>query len=167
MLGEGTQAQAAPTEEGLVMANKLQPGSRASRALALLARHPDGLLTPQIAQALGEYPWALVALAQVLRREEGRGSVTSTRQGPGTTVLWRITSDGESLAGDQGTMPAKTRAQQIRAYFDLLMKLAQDAEGARREDLLNRIERTLAAMEAEVHAAKRERCGTGWPAIAA
>ena len=43
----------------------------------------------------------------------------------------------------------RTRAQQLRAYFDLLVRLAQGAEGERLADLLSRIERTLTVMEAE------------------
>ena len=43
----------------------------------------------------------------------------------------------------------KTRAQHLRAYFDLLMRLAQRAEGERLTGLLSRMERTLSAMEAQ------------------
>lgn len=61
---------------------------------------------------------------------------------------------------------AKTRAQQIRDYFDLLMRLARGAEGERRDDLFDRIERAIAMGEAEAKRQQRAhvRCGTGWPA---
>lgn len=37
--------------------------------------------------------------------------------------------------------------EQVSAYFRLLIKLADTAEGERREDLFNRIERTIAFAE--------------------
>lgn len=85
------------------MSGKLQPGSRGSRALDVLAGHPDGLLTPQIAQALGDYPHALIYVAEALRRQEAHGHVTAAKACPGATILWRITEKGRHYACGVGT----------------------------------------------------------------
>jgi hypothetical protein len=81
------------------MSGKLQPGSRASRALAVLAEHPDGLLTTQIAELLGEYPWGLNEICRVLRIRERNGQVTATRRAHGASVHWKLARFSERLAG--------------------------------------------------------------------
>jgi hypothetical protein len=58
--------------------------------------------------------------------------------------------------------PVKTRAQQLREYFELLVRLAEKAEDKqRRDDLFDRIERTLKAIEGEDRPPVP--CGLGWP----
>ena len=67
-------------------------------------------------------------------------------------------------AGRQYPPPvvARTRAQQLRAYFDLLMRLTQKARGEQLNDLFDRLERTLTEIDAED--ARPIPCGLGWPA---
>ena len=77
------------------MSGRATPSSRGTRALAALEGQPSGLLTPEIARLLGEYPWALVEIARALRQHEARGRVTRTQPGPGTTVRWKITERGQ------------------------------------------------------------------------
>lgn len=56
----------------------------------------------------------------------------------------------------------KTRAEQLRAYFGLLMRLAEHAEDKqRRDDLFDRIERTLCEIGTEE--ARLVPSGLGWP----
>ncbi len=58
-----------------------------------------------------------------------------------------------------------TRMGQLCAYCDLLLRLAEKAEDRQRQGLFDRIERTLAEIDAEAARQHRvpARCGTGWP----
>lgn len=72
------------------MSGKLQPGSRASRALAVLAEHPGGLSTPEIARMLDEYPWGMNEILKVLRVQERNKRVAGTRSRHGAAVHWKL-----------------------------------------------------------------------------
>jgi hypothetical protein len=80
--------------------------TRTARALAVLAAHPDGLSTPQIAQILGEYPQAMVALRSALVKQEDRGNVTGTYiRGYRLVNHWKITEQGRKLVSAAKVTP--------------------------------------------------------------
>ena len=90
------------------MPGKMQPGSRTARALTVLAEHPDGMVTTDIAKALGDYPWSQSELAARLRRQERLGNVTARKPCPGATIFWKITDRGRAVAAAlSGTQPGE------------------------------------------------------------
>lgn len=74
------------------------PRGMAARILPILAEHPGGLLTEEVAALLGETSRKHVV--EALRHNERRGSVSAQRRGQGVTVIWRITEQGLSKVRD-------------------------------------------------------------------
>jgi predicted RNase H-like HicB family nuclease len=71
------------------------PSGLAARVLPVLAVHPAGLLTEEIAALIGEPSRKHVV--EALRYNEKRGRVSAQRRGQGVTAIWRITAAGADL----------------------------------------------------------------------
>lgn len=84
------------------------PNGLAARILPILAAHPEGLLTEQVAALAGGSSRKHVV--EALRYSEKRGRVLAQRRGQGVTNIWRIT--------DQGTQWCRDREYERYAYGD-------------------------------------------------
>lgn len=102
---------------------------RTRMLLQILARHPEGLTTPQLARAFGEasLPWSRVLkqCGTAMRRHERLGRAVNVGTVPaqrGRAVMWQITADGAAwlasralaaLQNAQDTQEAQTHASDL------------------------------------------------------
>ena len=94
------------------------PNGLAARLLPVLAVHPEGLLTAQVAVLAGEESRKHVV--EALRYNEKHGRVSARRRGPGVTNIWRVTEAGGELARQWRPVESARHGRLMEAFREYL-----------------------------------------------